>query len=193
MSYTSPTETEAIERRLALQPFDEYNIRACVYSVYSLFGTPITHLDLGSGSGAVVKAARKLGVDAVGVDVIAEPPDVQWDLTQPLDLAKQFTIVTCVEVAEHLPPSAASVLCGTIRRHLATKGWLIFTSALPGQAGDHHQNLIPPFEWRGLMWEHDLVWVPEVTARLALLWTQTSGSLHHLPANLQAFTTKEGW
>jgi hypothetical protein len=192
MSYTSPTDTEAAERRLALRPFDEYNVR-CLYSIYALFGTPLTHLDLGSGSGAIVKVARKLGVDAVGVDVIAEAPDVQHDLTQPLDLGRQFTICTCVEVAEHLPPEAAQTLCQTAQRHLAPRGWLIFTSALPGQAGDHHQNLIPPFEWRGLMWEAGLVWQPEVTSRLALLWTQTSGSLHHLPANLQAFTTREGW
>jgi SAM-dependent methyltransferase len=192
MSYTQPTETEAAERRLSLQPFDEYNVRA-LYSTYALFGTPSSHLDLGSGSGAVVKTARRLGVDAVGVDVIAEAPDIAHDLTQPLDLHRGFTIVTCIEVAEHLPPEAAQTLCATIHRHLAPRGWLVFTSALPGQAGDHHQNLIPPFEWRGLMWEAGLVWVPEVTARLALLWTQTSGSLHHLPANLQAFTTREGW
>lgn len=192
MSYTEPTETEARERRLALQPFDEYNVRV-LYSTYALFGTPLTHLDLGSGSGAVVNVARRLGVDAIGVDVIAEPPDIAADLTKPLDLARQFTICTCIEVAEHLPPEAAQTLCQTIHRHLAPRGWLVFTSALPGQAGDHHQNLIPPFEWRGLMWEAGLVWQPEVTSRLALLWTQTSGSLHHLPANLQAFTTREGW
>lgn len=215
MSYTEPTETEARERRLALQPFDEYNVRV-LYSTYALFGTPLTHLDLGSGSGAVVNVARRLGVDAIGVDVIAEPPDIAADLTKPLEIIqhddgyalglmrasgfsepnparKQFTICTCIEVAEHLPPEAAQTLCQTIHRHLAPRGWLVFTSALPGQAGDHHQNLIPPFEWRGLMWEAGLVWVPEVTARLALLWTQTSGSLHHLPANLQCFTTREGW
>ena len=209
MSYTQPTETEAAERRLSLQPFDEYNVRV-LYSTYALFGTPLTHLDLGSGSGAVVKVARKLGVDAIGVDVIAEAPDVQWDLTKPLYLSKidngirplaeatsyepkQFTLITCIEVAEHLPPEAAQTLCATIHRHLEPRGLLVFTSALPGQAGDHHQNLIPPFEWRGLMWEAGLSWLPYETSRLAHIWTLTSGSLHHLPANMQAFTTREGW
>jgi SAM-dependent methyltransferase len=192
MSYTNPTETEAAERRLALQPFDEYNVRA-LYAIYALFGTPLTHLDVGSGSGAMVKVARKLGVDAIGVDVIAEAPDVAHDLTEPLHLGRQFAFITCVEVAEHLPPAAAPVLCASFARHLAPRGWLIFTSALPGQAGDHHQNLLPPFEWRGMLYEAGLTWVPEVTSRLALLWSHTTGSLHHLPANLQVLTTREGW
>jgi SAM-dependent methyltransferase len=192
MSYTQPTETEAAERRLSLQPFDEYNVRA-LHSIYALYGHPPTHLDLGSGSGVVARAARQWGVDAIGVDVIAEPPDIAHDLTKPLDMGRHFTFITCIEVAEHLPPDAAQTLCATIHRHLEPRGLLVFTSALPGQAGDHHQNLIPPFEWRGLMWEAGLSWLPYETSRLAHIWTLTSGSLHHLPANMQAFTTREGW
>lgn len=207
MSYTDPTEAEAANRREGLRPFDEYNSRA-LYSTFALFGTPHTYLDIGSGTGVMVKMARRLGVDAVGVDVIAEPPDIRADLTRPLyisdrstvyepphDIAsmRSFTIITCVEVAEHLPPEAAPVLCATLARHLAPRGWLVFTSALPGQAGDHHQNLIPPFDWRGMLYEAGLTWMPKATTELALLWTHTTGNLHHLPANLQCFTSREGW
>lgn len=184
MSYTSPSPGEAAARRLALADEDPWNERALL-SVFALAGVPPSHLDIGSGSGVMPRLSRRLGSDAVGVDVIAEPPDLVRDLTRPLDLGRRFALVTCIEVAEHLPPEAAPTLCDTLGRH--TGDLLVFTSALPGQLGDHHQTLVPPFAWRGWLWAAGLEYDAGTTARLALLWTQTTGKLMHLPANLQVF------
>jgi hypothetical protein len=189
--YYNPTAEGMAERRQALQEFDMWNRRALM-SIWSLIGRPETYIDFGSGSGAMVRLARSCGVSAVGVDIIAEPPDFAHDLREPLQLGRKFQLATSIEVAEHLPADAASVFCKTVVEHLIDNGgWFIFTAALPGQPGYHHVNLIPPFEWREKLSDAGLTYHETATIKLALLWTQTTGSLHHLPANLQVFVKGE--
>jgi len=140
----------------------------------------------------MVRFGRSCGVDAVGVDIIAEAPDFRHDLRQPLQINRKFQLATSIEVAEHLPPEAAPVFCRSVADHLIDNGgWFIFTAALPGQPGHHHVNLIPPFEWRQKLSDAGLTYHETATVKLALLWTQTAGPLHHLPANLQVFVKGE--
>jgi len=186
-NYYEPNEASATERRDALAEFDRWNLRALL-SIWSLFGRAETYIDFGSGSGAMVRFARACGVDALGVDVIAEPPDRVHDLRRPLDLGRKFQLATCIEVAEHLSPESTDVFCNNIVSHMIEDGgWLVFTAALPAQPGDNHVNLIPPFEWRSKLDDHGLTYHRDATLRLALLWNVTTGSLHHLPSNLQVF------
>lgn len=188
MSYYNPTTDEAQARRLALAEFDEWNGRALL-AVFALFGVPPSYLDLGCGTGAMVHTARRLGVDAVGVDVIAHGPGlVRADLTQPLDLGRTFALVSCIEVAEHLEEQYSRGLVDTIARHTEPGGLVVFTAAQPGQPGDHHVTLHGSKWWEALLYEAGLNAHREYTLALSLFWRYCAGPLgHHLPANLTVY------
>lgn len=185
MSYYQPTADEAAARRHALAEFDEWNGR-CLLAAFALLGVPTSYLDLGCGTGAMVQTAARLGVRAVGVDVVADGPHlVQGDLTQALDLGEQFRLVSCIEVAEHLHEGFARTLCATIARHSQPNGYVLFTAAQPNQPGDHHVNLQPLKYWEHLLYDEGLHVHQELTLAVSLFWRYCGGSLsHHLPANL---------
>lgn len=186
-NYYAPTPDEIAVRRRGLDEFDIWNSRALL-TIWSLLGRSDTYVDFGSGNGCMVRLARACGVDAVGIDIIAEPPDIIHDLRFPLDLGRKFQLATSIEVAEHLTPEASNVFCETVVKHLIDNGgWFVFTAALPGQSGDNHVNLITPFKWRELFTDHGLTYHMDATIKLAYLWKLTTGPMHHLPANLQVF------
>lgn len=220
MSYTRPTETEVARRRADLAPFDGWNERAFC-QIAAWLGVPASYLDLGSGTGAMVNMARKIGVDAYGVDVINGPEHwfIAHDLATPIQLLRdsttgeqlfvetdaafdwntapvqpvRFDLVTCLEVAEHLPLDAHSVLADTIARHIAPGGRLIFSAAPPGQAGEHHVGCRPPREWLSLMHERGVSYRADYTRQLAHLIAWVSGpAAHWLAANLMVFDTWDG-
>ena len=185
--YYEPTEDQIGQRRQALDEFNRWNERALL-AVWSLFGKSETYIDFGSGNGAMVELARGCAVDAIGVDLVAKPPDVVHDLRRPLDLRRTFQLSTCIEVAEHLTPAATPILCETIASHLIEDGgWLVFTAAPPGQMGEHHVNLQSSFWWRERLSSAGLSWHRDATIRLAYLWKEVTGPMHHLPANVQVF------
>lgn len=218
MSYTAPTPEEIARRRADLAPFDGWNERAFC-QVVAWMGVPMSYLDLGSGTGAMVNMARKMGVDAWGLDVINGPEHwfIQHDLTKPLgllynvidalqvvppstyphDAFAHFDLITCLEVAEHLPPDAHTTLVDTIARHLRPapnyedrSGFLIFSAAPPGQAGEHHVGNRPAREWRGLFHERGISYREDLTRQLAHLIAWVSGPASHwLAANLSVFDT----
>jgi SAM-dependent methyltransferase len=66
------------------------------------------------------------------------------DLTKPLDLGRKFDLAICIEVAEHLPASAADTLVDTITRHSDV---VFFGAAIPGQDGEDHFNEQWPNYW----------------------------------------------
>jgi len=204
MSYTQPTTEEIADRRAKLAPFDGWNERAFC-QVCAWMGIPASYLDLGSGTGAMVNCARKLGSDAYGIDLINGPE--HWfhhhDLTQPLDLASiwsvhrsvRFNLITCLEVAEHLPLDSHQTLVDTIVRHLMHKpnmddasGYLLFSAAPPGQGGEHHIGCRPAVQWRGMFYERGISYREDLTRQLAHLFGYVTGpATHWLAANLQVF------
>lgn len=104
-------------------------------------------LDLGCGSGEWLKACQDsgsteiFGVDGifVGADKLKFPDKyfAQHDLTQSLDLERQFDLVMSLEVAEHLPESASATFIQNICRHGKQ---VLFSAAIPRQPGQHHIN-----------------------------------------------------
>lgn len=211
MSYTRPTIDEIEARRADLAPFDGWNERA-MCQVCAWMGIPRTYLDLGSGTGAMVNCARKLGVDAYGVDVINGPEAhfLYHDLTQPLrierhsfaveaglpdHLAQHFDLISCLEVAEHLPLDSHQTLVTTIVRHLRYKpnmddasGYLLFSAAPPGQGGEHHIGCRPAVQWRGMFYEQGISYREDLTRQLAHLFAWVTGpATHWLASNLQVF------
>ena len=163
----------------------EWNERVLL-ATYSLFGIPKSHLDLGSGNNVMVNVANSLGVDSVGVDL--EGADICHDLTKPLSLDRQFDLITCIEVGEHLPESAARTLCETIAQHRHANTRLIFSAATPGQSGEGHINLKPPMWWRALLWDTGRwSFSREWTSELALMWSLSAGPMQWLVGNVQVF------
>lgn len=198
MSYTQPTAAEIAARRAQLAPFDGWNERAFC-QICAWMGIPKSYLDLGSGTGAMVNCARKLGSDAYGVDLINGPEHwfIHHDLTQPLYGKGEFDLITCLEVAEHLPLDSHETLVDTIARHLRPKpnmedasGFLIFSAAPPGQRGEHHVGCRPAHEWRGMFHERGISYREDYTRQLTHLIAWVSGPASHwLASNLQVFDT----
>ena len=65
----------------------------------------------------------------------------------PFDLARQFDLVQCLEVGEHVPTAASATLIDNIVRH-GTR--VLFSAAVPGQGGEEHINEQPYGFWRTL-------------------------------------------
>jgi hypothetical protein len=216
MTYTQPTADEIAARRAQLAPFDGWNERAFC-QVCAWMGIPRSYLDLGSGTGAMVNCARKLGSEAYGVDLINGPEHwfLYHDLCEPLRVAQfesggtayaataldgggdrmAFDLITCLEVAEHLPLDSHETLVDTIARHLRPmpnmtdpSGFVIFSAAPPGQAGEHHIGNRPAREWRGMFHERGLSYRDDLTRQLSHLFGWVTGPASHwLAANIQIY------
>ena len=117
-------------------------------------------VDFGAGQGAWLSVWRELGAgDVVGVDgdyvnrsALLIPHDrfVPADLTRPIRLNRTFDLVQSLEVAEHLPPHAASTFIDNLVAHGRI---VLFSAAAPGQGGEHHVNERPYTSWRDLFQE----------------------------------------
>jgi 2-polyprenyl-3-methyl-5-hydroxy-6-metoxy-1,4-benzoquinol methylase len=181
-------ESERQEWLKGLAQFDIDN-QLAIMAVFCAFMVPRNLLDVGCGTGAVVQTAQTLGVDAFGVDQLAEDSNIfkKADLTQELKLNRKFDMVYCVEVVEHLQPEYEGVICYTLARHVAPKGILVFTAALPGQTGYNHFNCQPKKYWRDRLTSRGLIFNDAYTARMATIWKHTHMTLNHLALNVQVF------
>lgn len=116
-----------------------------------------TVLDVGCGAGAWLAAYRDLGVsDHVGLDgdyvdrsmlLVEATKFVPRDIAVPFDLGRQFDLVQCLEVGEHIPTAASATLVDNIVRHGKR---VLFSAAVPGQGGEDHINEQPYEFWRAL-------------------------------------------
>ena len=118
---------------------------------------PASILDVGCGAGAWVAAYRECGAcDVIGVDadylreeqLLFDPRRFHaLDVSGTFRLGRQFDIAQCLEVAEHITPSASQSLVDNLVAHAPV---VVFSAAPPGQGGDHHVNERPYEFWRDL-------------------------------------------
>lgn len=116
-------------------------------------------MDLGCNVGLWFQAWERWGARVFGLDshYMAEPFTKQTrsshrftghDLRQPFypdpGLPKPFSLVQCLEVAEHLPAEFADVLVDSICR---CADIVVFSAATPGQGGHRHVNEQPIDYW----------------------------------------------
>ena len=120
-------------------------------------GRPQSLLDVGCGRGTWLRAATDLGVQDIcgldGVDIAERDLLFPASFFQHKNLAadwnmeRNFDLVTCLEVAEHLPAESAPQLVASLVRHSET---ILFSAAAPGQTGQHHVNCQWPDYWQRL-------------------------------------------
>ncbi len=130
-------------------------------------------VDFGCGQGAWLAVWKSLGVtDIVGIDgkhvrresLLIEPEQfIVRDLTLPVSLGRRFDLVQSLEVAEHLPPTAAPLLVQTLITH---GDMVLFSAAVPGQGGEHHLNEQPYEYWRTLFQAHNYVPVDVIRGQI---------------------------
>ncbi len=114
-------------------------------------------LDVGCGAGAWLAAYLEAGVsEVVGVDGgYVRPEQLLVDASRfqatnvasPFRLGREFDVAQCLEVAEHLDPSASETLVDNLVAHAPI---VVFSAAPPGQGGEHHVNERPYEYWRDL-------------------------------------------
>ncbi|MBN2182867.1 MAG: methyltransferase domain-containing protein [Sedimentisphaerales bacterium] len=118
---------------------------------------PKSVIDVGCGEGIWLAAFEKNGVkDILGIDgdyidrnMLAIPVDrfMPVDLKHPVELKRQFDLVVCLEVAEHLPEETAASFVD----FLTTLGPVVlFSAAIPYQGGNQHVNEQWPDYWAAL-------------------------------------------
>ncbi|MBV9463554.1 MAG: methyltransferase domain-containing protein [Verrucomicrobiae bacterium] len=108
---------------------------------------PASVVDVGCGVGSWLKAFQENGVgDFLGIDGDYVDPD--WlaiprekfqaaDLSKPLPLPRAFDLVLSLEVAEHLPTSAADTFVDSL---VGLGPVILFSAAIPLQGGNAHVN-----------------------------------------------------
>jgi SAM-dependent methyltransferase len=139
-----------------LQPGVLASARIVAPVIASMF-VPNSVVDIGCGRGAWLLAFEENGVrDVLGVDgPHIDPADLlvevgrfaSFDLSRPFTLERTFDLALCLEVAEHLPPRAASPLVAELTRLAPV---VVFSAAVPGQGGVGHVNEQWPSYWRSL-------------------------------------------
>lgn len=159
------------------------------------YGVPATICDFGCGDGWWVKCFHDLGSTVGGIelhDIAAEyiPEQVQvliTDLREPLELGNVYDLTMCIEVAEHLPKTAADTLCWTLNRH--THNTLLFSAAQKGQGGTGHINLQPLDYWRKKLSSRGLEFSPLRTGQVRAAFENINNELFaYLPRNLMVFS-----
>jgi SAM-dependent methyltransferase len=117
---------------------------------------PASVIDIGCGTGNWLTIAHELGVhEILGVDgswvkgQLAISPEnfIEHDLSTPLKLDRRFDLALSLEVAEHLPSSAARVFVQSL---CAAADVVLFSAAIPGQGGRRHVNEQWPAYWAEL-------------------------------------------
>jgi hypothetical protein len=114
-------------------------------------------VDIGCGQGGWLSIWNEMGLlDVCGHDgsyvdttslLIASERFIACNLERPLPVGRRFGLAQCLEVAEHLPPSAAEGLVDSLCKFSDV---VLFSAAQPGQGGERHINERRPSYWAQL-------------------------------------------
>lgn len=121
---------------------------------------PRTVLDAGCSIGMLVEALRDRGVDAWGFDfsdyaIGQVREDIRpycWlgSITQPFE--RDYDLITCIEVLEHLPPDEVEAAVANLTAHT---NQVLFSSTPDDYHEPTHLNVQPSDYWAGLFARHN--------------------------------------
>lgn len=116
---------------------------------------PGSVIDVGCGTGSWLTVAKSLGsfpvkgIDGIYVEKsmlrIADDEFFQHDLTEPLKINDRYDLAICLEVAEHLPETAADNIISILT---SVSDTVLFSAAIPNQGGQFHLNEQWPVYWQ---------------------------------------------
>jgi SAM-dependent methyltransferase len=122
---------------------------------------PASILDVGCGLGSWLSVAKKLGVsDITGIDgwyvdtsklYISKDQFIKEDLTKAFDLNRQYDLLICLEVAEHIDEQYADIFIASLVKHSKV---ILFSAAIPEQVGENHVNEQYPGYWQKKFQQH---------------------------------------
>jgi SAM-dependent methyltransferase len=128
--------------------------------------------DVGCGIGTWLHAFEECGVrEVLGIDgdyvdrsmlLIDKTNFRPHDLATPLHSDRTYDLAMSLEVAEHLPESAAKTFVASL---VSLAPVVLFSAAIPFQGGAHHVNERWQSYWAALFREHGYVPVDCVRAR----------------------------
>jgi SAM-dependent methyltransferase len=111
------------------------------------FIQPCSVVDVGCGDGTWLSVFQDFGIDEyLGIDghyvdqaILKIPTErfLPFDLSQPIQLDRQFDLVMSLEVAEHLASDVAEVFVDSLTRLGKV---ILFSAAIPFQGGVEHVN-----------------------------------------------------
>ena len=123
---------------------------------------PTSSLDAGCAKGFLVEALRDRGIEAYGIDASSYAvSEVREDirahcrvatLTEPLD--RDYDLVTCFEVLEHLPVEEADAAVANLCAHAED---VLFSSTPDDHQDPTHLNVRPAEYWVELFARHGFV------------------------------------
>lgn len=116
---------------------------------------PKSVIDVGCGAGMWLSVFGELGIrDFYGIDgkyvpvgqlQIDKERFIPLDLSQKINLKRQFDLVICLEVGEHLLHAKANIF---IENLVKMGDVIVFSAAIPGQQGEGHINEQWPQYWQ---------------------------------------------
>ena len=117
-------------------------------------------IDVGCGPGGMLEYFHSLNMEFLGIDgdyVVQRPQHIANHVaihdfeTGPYTPEKEYDLAWCVEFVEHIWAKHMPNFIATFKK----AKYVIFTHALPGQAGHHHVNCQNTDYWIGAMNAHN--------------------------------------
>lgn len=123
---------------------------------------PISVIDLGTGSGAWLAAAKEMGASRVlGLDghwaatehqLISSAEFLAVDFEAGFPDLGRFDLAICLEVLEHITPEAGEA---AVQWLCERSDVVLFSAAIPGQGGTHHINEVWQHHWADKFRSHN--------------------------------------
>ena len=177
---TDIIQTDASSMHVYDRAYYEYINGGSTRSAEAVLPTVARHFpvrsvaDFGAGQGAWLSVWQRMGVsdiralDGSYVDpaalLVSQDAFVPVDLARPVRLGRTFDLVQSLEVAEHLPASAAGQFVDNLVAHSSV---VLFSAAVPGQGGECHVNEQPYRYWRALFAARDYAMLDVIRPSLA--------------------------